>query len=94
MFSLDQSQPRPKDELWTGAEIRSCCRLAALLDVPLMAAAQNVVPVAVTAAESVEKLRSWASGRCLSADQTGLYSHYNDSGPKRRRKVTGKLSLN
>ena len=94
MFDLDPTQSRPEDESWTGAEIRSCCRLAALLDVPLMAAAQNVVPVAVTAAESVEKLRSWASGRCLSADQTGLYSHYNASGPKRRRKVTGRPSLN
>jgi hypothetical protein len=52
------------------------------------------VPVAVTAAESVEKLRNWASGRCLSADQTGLYSHYNGSTPKNRRKVTGKPSLN
>ena len=94
LFQLDSSQGRPSDENWTGAEIRSCCRLAALLDVPLMAAAQNVVPVAVTAAESVEKLRSWASGRCLSADQTGLYSHYNGSAPKKRRKVTGKPSLN
>ena len=42
----------PNDQQWTGAEIRACCRLAALLDVPLTAAAQNVVPVAVTAAES------------------------------------------
>ena len=63
VFQLDAAQPRPDDQLWTGAEIRACCRLAALLDVPLVAAAQNVVPVAVTAGESVERLRSWASGR-------------------------------
>jgi hypothetical protein len=94
MFELDREQARPKDDNWTGAEIKACCRLSALLDVPLMAAAQNVVPVAVTAAESVEKLRNWASGRCLSADQTGLYSHCNGSTPKRRRKVTSKPSLN
>ena len=94
MFDLDPNQSRPKDEVWTGAEFRSCCRLAALLDVPLTAAAINVVPVAVTAAEAVERLRNWASGRCLSADQTGLYSHYNGSAPKKRRKVTGNPSLN
>ena len=94
MFELDREQTRPQDDNWTGAEIRACCRLAALLDVPLMAAAQNVVPVAVTAAESVERLRSWANGRCLSADQPGIYSHCNGSGPKRRRKVTSKPSLN
>jgi hypothetical protein len=73
MFELDPDQPRPKDDQWTGAEVRSCCRLAALLDLPLTAAALNVVPVAVTAAESVERLRSWASGRCLDAEAGGIY---------------------
>jgi SpoVK/Ycf46/Vps4 family AAA+-type ATPase len=75
LFGLDAQQARPKDDQWTGAEIRACARLAALLDLPLTAAAQNVVPVAVTAAESVERLRSWASGRCLSADHPGIYSN-------------------
>ena len=43
---------RPDDTNWTGAEIKSCCRLASLLDVPLIQAAQNVVPVAVGCGES------------------------------------------
>jgi hypothetical protein len=73
-FGLDPGQRRPPDREWTGAEIRACCRLAALLDVPLLDAAQNIVPVAVTAGESVETLRSWASGRCLAADRPGLYT--------------------
>ena len=67
------SQPLPADEGWTGAEIRSCCRLAALLDVSLVSAAAHVVPVAVTAAESVQRLQSWASGRCLDATHGGIY---------------------
>jgi hypothetical protein len=73
-FSLDPEQSRPNDRDWTGAEIKSACRLAALLDVSLVEAAQNVVPIAITAAESVERLRNWASGRCLSADHTGIYT--------------------
>jgi hypothetical protein len=73
-FGLDPGQRRPTDRDWTGAEIRSCCRLAALLDVPLAEAATNIVPVAVTAGEAVERLRQWASGRCLSADRPGTYS--------------------
>ena len=73
-YSLDPRQPRPDDAQWTGAEIKSCCRLAALLDVPLVQAAQNVVPVAVTAGDKIESLRQWASGRCLSADWAGVYS--------------------
>jgi SpoVK/Ycf46/Vps4 family AAA+-type ATPase len=34
-FQLDPDQRRPNDDLWTGAEIRACGRLAALLDLPL-----------------------------------------------------------
>jgi hypothetical protein len=32
------------------------------------------VPVVRTAYESVERLRTWASGRRLSADQPGIYN--------------------
>lgn len=87
-YGLDVNQKRPEDRDWTGAEIASCCRLAALLGVPLREAAKNVVPVAVTAAESVERLRSWASGRCLSASQSGIYARGNgDAAPATGRRV-------
>ncbi len=75
MFRLDGDQPRPVDEQWSGAEIRSCCRLAALLGTSLVNAAQHVVPVAHTASEGIERLRGWASGRCLSAETGGVYSY-------------------
>jgi len=73
-FGLDRDQPTPNDRDWTGAEIKSACRLSALLDVSLAEAAQNVVPIATTAGESVEKLRNWASGRCLASDHPGIYT--------------------
>jgi SpoVK/Ycf46/Vps4 family AAA+-type ATPase len=73
-FGPDPGQERPGDRDFTGAEIRACCRLAALLSVPLTEAAANIVPVAVPAGDSVERLRAWAAGRCLSADQPGIYS--------------------
>jgi hypothetical protein len=86
-FGLDPDQRCPESRDWTGAEIRSCCRLAALLDVPLVEAATNIVPVAVTAGESVEKLRQWASGRCLSADPPGPYSREGNGMPRSGRSV-------
>jgi len=86
LFDLDVEQPKPHTQDWTGAEIRSCCRLASLLDVPLTESAKNVVPVAVTAAETVDRLRSWASGRCLDADHPGIYAN-GATKPKRRRKI-------
>ena len=85
-FELDPDQKLPNDEQWTGAEVRACCRLAALLDLPLVQAALNVVPVAVTAAESVDRLRTWASGRCLDADRGGIYQG-DGAQPGPRRKV-------
>ena len=86
-FGLDPDQRRPESRDWTGAEIRSCCRLAALLDVPLIEAATSIVPIAVTAGESVEKLRQWASGRCLSADRPGIYSREGNGLPRSGRSV-------
>jgi SpoVK/Ycf46/Vps4 family AAA+-type ATPase len=93
-FGLDPAQPRPSCEGWTGAEIRSCCRLAALLGEPLVEAALNVVPVAVTAAGSVERLRNWARGRCLSADRPGLYLRNSGGSSPSGRSVSRDPSVN
>lgn len=72
-FAIDPVDPIPDDDNWTGSEIRSCCRLASLLNVPLKEAARQVVPIAVTNRESVENLRNWADSRCLSATNQGVY---------------------
>jgi len=94
-YALDPSQRKPSDRDFTGAEIRACCRLAALLDVPLTEAATSIVPVAVTAGESVERLRNWAAGRCLSADRAGIYTREGDGVRKSGRSVhRGDASLN
>ncbi len=94
VFALDAQQRLPPDAHWTGAEIRACCRLAALLDVPLVQAAQNIVPVAVTSAEAVERLRTWASSRCLNADLPGIYSLKSNDRPKSRRNIPRDPSSN
>ena len=93
LFDLDPEQKLPKDDQFTGAEIRSCCRLAALLDLPLVQASINVVPVAVTASESVNALRSWASGRCLDSESGGIYQ-FKQAKNRTRRKVKTDPSLN
>ena len=93
-YGLDAKQARPDDGNWTGAEIKSCCRLASLLDVPLVQAAQNVVPVAVTAGDKIETLRQWASGRCLSADRAGVYSRTEESSGGRGRRVVREPGVN
>ena len=76
---------RPDDSQWPGAEVKSFCRLASLLDAPLIQATQNVVPVAETAGDKIELLRQWASGRCLSADRAGVYARSEVGGGRGRR---------
>jgi len=53
----------------------------------LTQAAHHVVPVAVTAAEQVERLRTWASGRCLAASQPGIYRRDGEQPSRPGRRV-------
>lgn len=95
-FGLDANQIRLEDldSDYSGAEIESCCRISALLDVPIVQAAQNVVPVARTSAESIASLRQWASGRCLDAELGGIYQHNATKGTNRRRVARTNPSTN
>ncbi len=99
-YDVDAGESTPADAGWTGAEIESCCRLSALLGVSLVDAAAHVVPVSVSAAESLAKLRRWASGRCLDAEAGGVFRPGGDSratdAPRRRtaRPAKQNFSLN
>ena len=93
-YNLNPSQRTPADRDWTPAEVKACCRLASLLDLPLVDAAENIVPVAVTAGEAVERLRSWAAGRCLSAERPGLYTRGTEAVIAPGRKVRRDPSSN
>lgn len=81
-FDLPTDQPLPASPDWTGAEIRACCRLASLLGITLCEAAAHVVPIAHTAAETVQRLRTWAHGRCLDASRPGLYQSTQPASAK------------
>lgn len=91
-FGLSAQQTRPNDTAWTGAEIRACCRLAALLDISLVEAGEHVVPVSATAAESIDRLRTWADGRCLAADRGGIFRR--EAHGRRGRKALPDAELN
>jgi SpoVK/Ycf46/Vps4 family AAA+-type ATPase len=61
--------PRPDESGWTGAEIKTAYRLAAVLNVTAKEAAQYVVPLANTMREKIQELRDWAAGRCVQASE-------------------------
>jgi len=89
LYDIAAGQKRPDDRDWTGAEIKACCRLSVLLNQSLLDASLNVVPVAVTAAESIGRLRDWAAGRCLDATAGGVYQRNGSESKscKRRRNL-------
>ena len=73
-YQLPDTQ-RPDDADWTGAEIENCCELAWALDTSLVDAARYIVPIAKAAAGRVDKLRSDADGKFISASYEGVYLH-------------------
>jgi len=54
-------------ENWTGAEIRSLCRLASALDCPLSEASTYIKPIYETMRDEIEALREWAKHRAVPA---------------------------
>ena len=68
---------------WTGAEIKSACRLAQLQEISLNQAVKITIPLTVSAGAKIEKIRKNASGRCLCANSGEIYRL--DSGHKSRR---------
>jgi hypothetical protein len=87
-YSRTDTEETVEDTGWTGAEIKACCRLAALLDTSLAEAAKNIVPVSKTAADKIDDLRQWAESRCLSASQPGVYRTKKPTiEPSKRRSI-------
>ena len=88
-YSVDGA--RPQDDNWTGAEIKECCRKAYRLRISLQDSASYIVPIARSAQEQVESLRSQSSGKYLSASHPGVYE-YNKVAPAPRGRALRSLN--
>lgn len=63
-----------EDEGWTGAEIKTCCSMAADMDIPIGKASGFISPVSRSNAEAIHALRTLAAGRFRSASDGGFYT--------------------
>jgi len=52
---------------WSGAEIKSLCRIAAMMGTDLTAARKYIMPLSQSMAEKIESLREWAGSRTIPA---------------------------
>jgi hypothetical protein len=84
-YSLPE-QPKPIDSGWTGAEIKECCRKAYRLNLSLLDSAKYIVPVSRSSAETIKTLRLQASGKFLSASESGIY-RYEETATVSGRKL-------
>lgn len=71
---------------WTGAEIENAALKAWAMDCTLSEAARTIVPIAKSAAETVEALRKSASNKYISASKPGLYT-YTTPGQQQARTI-------
>lgn len=75
----------PDDDSYTGAEVQKCCEIAWRLDCTLVEAATFIVPVAKSASDQLEYLRTMANGTFISASDGGVYCYQNavESGERK-----------
>ncbi len=84
--------PWPDMPGWTGAEIAKLAKIAWELNIPLTEAATRIVPVCLTDADRIEKLRAEANGKYISASYPGPYTRTAKSAqaePGREVRVRG-----
>lgn len=75
-FGLPKNSKRTFNDVgWTGAEIRNVCELAWRLGQSLDEASQNIVPVSISDAGRLERLREAATNKFLSASHRGVYGN-------------------
>ncbi len=90
-YQIATAEPNPSDEGWTPGNIEVCCQRAVQYQLSLAEAARYVRP---TAAEDIERLREWASGRCLDAAQPGIYQRGAEIAARPSRRVQRGPTLN
>ncbi len=91
VYGIAAGESNPPDEGWAPGNIEVCCQRAVQYQVSLAEAARYVRP---TSPEDIEKLRDWASGRCLSASQPGIFSRNGQPTARGGRRVNRNPSSN
>ncbi len=71
LFDMEQ----PKDEGWSGADIKTCALLAHDLQITLVEASEYIVPIGVSNAEQIETMRREAHRKYIDAGKPGVYEY-------------------
>ena len=86
-YGLTESADRLLHEPWTGAEIRQCADIAWRLNIPLEEAASYILPVSISAKQSIETLYAKADGAFLCASYPGPFRKDHNPQPSTNKRV-------
>lgn len=76
----------PELQAWSGAEIKSLCRIASITKSSLKDATQYIIPLSKSMGEKLEMIREWARNRTIPA------SLVSEEGERTQRRLRGSLS--
>ena len=65
-------------EGWSGAEIKSMCRLASIENNSIDMTSQFVIPVAETMKDDIDRLRKWSVGKTINASEVNVNGDVED----------------
>ncbi len=75
-----EGEELPKDDFWTGSDIYTCFDLAKRMNnISLIEASKFMVPISISGAGSIEKLRKECDGKYLSANNPGRYVYRKET---------------
>lgn len=74
-YKLDDKQPLPNMDDWTGRDVNNCAFKAEAMGMTLKEAGEHVVPLLSSHREQMDSLRNYATGRFLSASKAGVYKY-------------------
>jgi hypothetical protein len=86
---LDSVPEELREREWTGREIRACCETAWNEEITLLEAAENIVPVSITDADRLNRLREMAHNSFLSASYAGPYRKDKTEATPGAREIGG-----
>jgi len=66
---------------WSGAEVKTCCRIAAMMGITLDKASKYVIPISKTMKSSIDQLEQWAKQNAIPAS-TSI-----DNGKSKKRAI-------
>lgn len=81
-YNLPAASDEMLDKEWTGAEIESCCEICDKTGLSLEDASAYIVPVSIQGADQIERLRTAADNRFLSASAPGPYRKTAQAAPE------------